>query len=75
MATRLEPVRKVARMFKSHLPNILTYFRLRITNAAAEALNSRIQELVQRSCGYRNRERFKRDVFFHLGGLNLYPVQ
>jgi len=30
---------------------------------------------VQQSCGYRNRERFKRDVFFHLGGLDLYPVQ
>jgi transposase len=75
MATRLEPVKKVARMFKAHLHNILTYFRLRISNAPAEAINSRIQELVQQSCGYRNRERFKRDVFFHLGGLDLYPVQ
>ena len=35
----------------------------------------RIQHLIQQSCGYRNRERFKRDVFFHLGGLDLYPVQ
>ena len=75
MATRLEPVKKVARMFKAHLHNILTYFRLRISNAPAEAINSRIQQLVQQSCGYRNRERFKRDVFFHLGGLDLYPVQ
>ena len=62
-------------MFKAHLKNILTYFRLRITNGPAEALNSRIQELVQRSCGYRNRDRFKQDIFFHLGGLNLYPDQ
>ena len=75
MATRLEPVKKVARMFKAHLRNILTYFRLRISNGPAEAINSRIQELVQQSCGYRNRERFKRDVFFHLGGLDLYPAQ
>ncbi len=75
MATRLEPVKKVARMFKAHLRNILTYFRLFISNGPAEAINSRIQELVQQSCGYRNRERFKRDVFFHLGGLDLYPVQ
>ena len=75
MATRLEPVKKVARMFKAHLRNILTYFRLRISNAPAEAINSRIQELVQQSCGYRNRERFKIDVFFHLGGLDLYPAQ
>jgi transposase len=75
MATRLEPVKKVARMFKAHLRNILTYFRLRISNGPAEAINSRIQELVQRSCGYRNRERFKTDVFFHIGGLDLYPAQ
>jgi transposase len=75
MATRLEPVKKVARMFKAHLRNILTYFRLRISNGPAEAINSRIQELVQKSCGYRNRERFKSDVFFHLGGLDLYPAQ
>jgi len=75
MATRLEPVKKVARMFKAHLRNILTYFRLRISNGPAEAINSRIQELVHRSCGYRNRERFKTDVFFHIGGLDLYPAQ
>jgi len=74
MATRLEPVKKVARMFKAHLRNILTYFRLRISNGPAEAINSRIQELIHQSCGYRNRERFKRDVFFHLGGLDLYPA-
>jgi len=75
LATRLAPVKKVARMFKAHLRNILTYFRLRISNGPAEAINSRIQELVQQSCGYRNRERFKNDVFFHLGGLDLYPDQ
>lgn len=75
MATRLGPVMKVARMFKAHLRNILTYFRHRISNGPAEAINSRIQELVQQSCGYRNRERFKNDVFFHLGGLDLYPAQ
>jgi transposase len=75
MATRLEPVKKVARMFKAHLRNILTYFRLRISNGPAEAINSRISELVLQSCGYRNRERFKNDVFFHLGGLDLYPAQ
>ena len=75
IATRLEPVKKVACMFKVHLRNILTYFRLRISNGPAEAINSRISELVLQSCGYRNRERFKSDVFSHLGGLDLYPAQ
>jgi len=72
-ATRLEPVKNVVRMLKTHWDNIVTYFRHRLCNAAAEGINSRIQELIQKACGYRNRVRFKRDVLFHLGGLDLHP--
>ena len=39
----LPPVVKVARMIKSHLANVLTYFDHRITNATSEGLNSKIQ--------------------------------
>jgi len=74
MATRLEPVKKVVRMLKKHWDNIVTYFRYHLSNAASEGLNSRIQQLIQKACGYRNRDRFKRDVLFHLGGLALYPA-
>jgi transposase len=74
MATRLEPVKKVVRMLKTHWDNIVTYFRYHLCNAAAEGINSRIQQLIQKACGYRNRDRFKRDVLFHLGGLDLHPV-
>ncbi len=73
MATGLEPIKKVARMFKKHWANIVTFFRLRLSNAHAEGINSRIQHLIQQACGYRNRLRFKRDVLFHLGGLDLHP--
>jgi transposase len=73
MATRLEPVQKVVRMLKTHWAHLLAYFRHRLSNAPAEGVNSRIQHFIQRACGYRNRERFKRDVLFHLGGLNLHP--
>ena len=34
-----------------------------------------LSELVLQSCGYRNIERFKNDVFFHLGGIDLYAAQ
>ena len=71
MATRLEPIKKVARLFKKHWANIVTFFRLRLSNAHAEGINSRSQHLIQQACGYRNRMRFKRDVLFHLGGLDL----
>ena len=43
-------------------------------NAFAEGVNSRIQLLIQKSCGYRNRERLKTDILFHFGGLDLNPV-
>lgn len=75
MATRLEPVKKVVRLFKQHWANIVTYFRHHLSNAASEGINSRIQQLIQKACGYRNRTRFKRDVLFHLGGLDMYPAR
>lgn len=72
--SRLEPVIAAARMVKRHLPNILTYFRHPITNAVSEGLNSKIQTIKKRAYGFRNREHFKTAIFFHCGGLNLYPV-
>ena len=40
-----------------------------------EGLNNAIQGLIKKAYGYRNKERFKADIFFHLGGLDLYPDQ
>jgi transposase len=73
--SRLEPVKKVARMCKRHLSNILTFFAHRHTNGPMEGLNNAIQGLIKKAYGYRNKERFKTDIFFHLGGLDLYPAQ
>ena len=73
--SRLEPVKKVARMCKNHLQNILTFFVHRLTNGPIEGLNNKIQGLIKKAFGYRNKERFKTDIFFHLGGLDLYPAQ
>ena len=30
---------------------------------------------LKKAFGYRNKERFKTDIFFHFGGLDLYPSQ
>jgi len=73
MRSKLEPVKKVARMIKAHLVQVLNYFIHRVTNAYSEGFNSTIQALIKRANGYRTRERLKRDLLFHLGGLNLYP--
>lgn len=71
--SRLEPIRKVAQTIKDHLENILTYCRHRITNAALEGINSRIQAVKARARGYRNHENFKTAIYFFCGGLDLYP--
>jgi len=71
--SRLAPVIKVAKMLKRHLPNVLSYFTHRITNATAEAINSRIQWLKKQAAGFRSRERFHQAIYFHLGGRDLYP--
>jgi len=44
-----------------------------VTNALSEGLNSKIQGIKRKGCGYRNRERFRNAIYFHLGGLDLYP--
>jgi transposase len=71
--SRLAPMIEKARMLKTHLQNILTYLKHRITNATAEGLNSKIQWLRYTARGYRNREHFKTAIYFHCGGLDLYP--
>jgi transposase len=73
--SRLAPIKKVARMCKAHLSNILTFFVHHLTNGPIEGLNNKIQGLIKKAFGYRNKERFKSDIFFHLGGLDLYPAQ
>jgi len=71
--SRLRPMIEKARMLKSHLANVLTYLKHRITNATAEGLNSKIQWIRYTARGFRNRENFKTAIYFHCGGLDLYP--
>jgi transposase len=70
---RLPQVLKVAQMIKRHLPNVLTYFRHRITNAMSEGIAGKIQALKKAANGFRNLENFKTAIYFHCGGLDLYP--
>lgn len=71
--TGLKPVIAVANMLERHLEGILNAIVLRATNGMAEGINSRIQWIKKMACGFRNRERFKMAIYFHLGGLDLYP--
>ena len=71
--SQLPPMIAAAKMVAGHLPNVLTYFTHRISNAMAEGLNSKIATIQKRACGYRNASHFKIAVYFHCGGLDLWP--
>ncbi len=71
--SRRQPMIEKARMLTTHLANILTSLCHRSTNATAEGLNSKIQWIRYTARGFRNRENFKTAIYFHCGGLNLYP--
>jgi len=71
--TGLPEIRKVARMLKKHLGNILTYFESYITNAASEGLNSKIQAIKANARGFRNFENYRVSILFLCGKLELSP--
>lgn len=71
--SRLEPVKKVAAMIQRRLENVVTYCKHFVTNAVAEGLNSKIMSIKRRAGGFRNLENFKIAIYFHCGGLSLYP--
>lgn len=71
--SRLAPIRKVAETIRRHIENILTYSQHPVTNAMSEGLNSQIQKIKSMACGFRNTEHFKTAIYFHCGGLDLYP--
>ena len=71
--SRLQPVIDAAKTLKRHEAGLLSYFAHRITNAGAESLNSHIQAIRVSARGYRNRNNFKTAIYFHCGGLQLYP--
>lgn len=74
MRSRLEPVKRAARMIRDHLHGIINAIVLKATNARAESVNAKIQRVKRMACGFRNRDRFRNAIYFHLGGLDLHPA-
>ncbi len=70
---RLKPMMEAGRMLKRRLENILTFIKHRITNAASESLNAKIQWVKYTARGFRNQRNFINAIYFHCGGLDLAP--
>jgi len=71
--SRLQPMKEVAGMLKRRFENIITYLRHRITNAASESINAKIQWVKYTARGFRNKQNFINAIYFHCGGLDLAP--
>jgi len=71
--SRLRPMIEKARMIKRRFENIVTYLRHRITNAASESINSKIQWVKYTARGFRSKTNFITAIYFHCGGLDLMP--
>lgn len=71
--SRLKPMISAAKTIKNHIDNIMTYFTHRVTNGLSEGLNSNIEKIKRMAYGFRNRDNYRMAIFFHCGGLDLYP--
>ena len=72
--SRLAPMIAVAGMLKRRFENIITYLKHRITNAASESINAKIQWVKYTARGFRNKQNFINAIYFHCGGLDLAPA-
>jgi len=77
MRSRLEPMKKVARMLRRHEDLLLNYFRAKrqFTSAAVEGMNNKARVSLARSFGHRSFEVLQLVLYHTLGKLPEPPSQ
>lgn len=71
MASKLEPIKKVARMIRNHLDGVLGWVQWQISNGRLEGMNNRIRLLSHRSFGLHSAEALISLVYLCCSGLQL----
>jgi transposase len=71
MRSRLEPMKKVARMLRAHEELLLNWFRAKaeISSGAVEGLNNKIRVVTRRSYGFRTYEAMEIALYHTPGRL------
>lgn len=71
MRSKLEPMKRVARMLRAHRPLILNWFRAKgaISAAAVEGLNGKAKVATRKAYGYRRQETLEIALYHQLGDL------
>ena len=75
IAKNIKEVTKVVEMFKNHISGIIEALIHSLSNAMAERLNGKIQEIKTAARGYRTFKNFRSAILFFNGGLELYPLR
>jgi len=70
---RIPEMIKAGHTIRNYFWGILNAIRLKATNSMLESKNNSIQRIKRMACGFRNRDRFRTAILFHLGNLNLFP--
>jgi transposase len=70
---KIKEIDKVVEMFNNHISGVINALLTNLTNAMAERLNGKIQELKTVARGYRTFTNFRSAILFFNGGLDLYP--
>jgi transposase len=70
---KIKEIDKVVDMFNNHIKGVVNALISNLTNAMAERLNGKIQELKTVGRGYRTFKNFRSAILFFNGKLNLYP--
>ena len=70
-ASKLKPILDFVNMLHDHWYGVKAYFKKVASNAFAERVNLKIQDIKRSAKGYRNIQNFILMIYFHLGGLDL----
>jgi transposase len=73
LRSNIKELIKVAKMFNNHIRGVINALTTSFSNAMAERLNGKIQEIKTAGRGYRTFQNFRNAILFFHGGLNLYP--
>jgi len=71
--SRIPEMIKVGKTIRNNFWGIVNAIRLKVTNGMLESKNNSIQKIKRMACGFRNRNRFRNAILFHLGKLDLNP--
>ena len=76
MRSRIEPMKKVAKMLRNHRDLILNYFRAKkqFNSGVVEGLNNKLKLVTRKAYGYRSVETIKIALYHALGNLPMPPT-